>query len=628
MTTAATAAAAPAAAPTAVAATVAAPTAAAPVAAAATAVAPTAARATPRAAVRVRIPGWVLLVVAWLAVYAWRPQTLGFYDDDWQIIVRAAQETAPFSWDRLLYQMEIYGNRPGTGLATFLLSSVCGASPVAWHTAAAAGMLGVAFALRAMLRALLRLATPDRLWAADAGAALWLVFPWMLGFTAWPTMAPCIASPIGMALAGRALFAEWADGRRRAGQAGVWFLLSVLTYEAFAFQFIPLLLIGWRLGATRRTRAALPRKDARAFRPEKNARAFWRAAGLLVGAQVLGLAWNRVAPLLVHVASPKPLKLAEFAAQVRYLPQRALQLLHGESASLPTVALALAAGVLCLAAAAGVVWRLRKDPGVRRIAGLLAVCGGGIAIGCAVLGLGGYGLQWVGQGSRNTLCFSFWLATALALALGTDLRGAWRGQPGIPWMQAGLPRVQPGMPCMLAGMRRMQTGVPCMLAGMPRVQAGMPRVQGGMRVACGVLGVVMIVATHAQLGAWAEVWRFQQRLIATAPVRDLASAAPGAAVFLTGSHACRGVTILSWSWGLEGLVHCNFPELAGKRLHFLRAHDNWQTTWDGREIVQTRTLDGRMMERVAASEVWVWTPGEATARRMAGPGEFASCGRR
>ena len=358
-----------------------------------------------------RIPTWSLLLVAWLAVYASRPGTLGFYEDDWQVIVPAAQNTAPFTWDRLSYHMEIYGNRPGAGLLAFGLSSVCQASPVRWQVALGLAWLAVAFALRAMFRAILRLSAPDQLWAADAAAALWLVFPWALGFTAWPTMASGFASPLFFALAAHALFSEWADGRSRSLRASLFFLFSILTYEMFYFQFVPLFLAGWWLGAVR----------------TGGGRRFARSLGLWVGAQVLAVAWNRAAPLFISVAGSEPLRLSEWTTQILHLPKR-LPALFQRGSPLPEIMLALLPLALCAAAILLQSYLFKQRPVARKQAGLLALCGLGILIGLLVLAVAGYSIAWVGQGSRRTLCFSVWFAAALAIALSSvgSRPGKWR----------------------------------------------------------------------------------------------------------------------------------------------------------------------------------------------------------
>jgi hypothetical protein len=345
-----------------------------------------------------RWPGGLLLIVVWLVVYATRPLTLGFGDDDWWVLLLPAQQTAAFSWGRLAWFMELYANRPVLGVTTYLISSLCNESAPAWHAAMSVLALLTAFVLRSFFRALLRLADAGRPWAAELAASLWLAFPWMLGTTAWPTLAPALVSLIFLVLAGRTLFVGW-----RAGEA-VWllpaalFLASCLTYEAFYGQFVTLLLIGLACGV--------------------HGRIGWGglapAGASLVIVQALAVGWNRVAPLFSSTAPSKSFDSEWLTLTVA----NGRGLLYLVRRSAPEVSPALEL-ILVAAAACWLVLllRRRRATALRGLA-LLAACGVGIVGSCALAAIVGYRITGLGHPARMTLGVSLWFAVGAAVMLG------------------------------------------------------------------------------------------------------------------------------------------------------------------------------------------------------------------
>ncbi|MFQ5806477.1 MAG: hypothetical protein ACE5I3_08510, partial [Phycisphaerae bacterium] len=77
--------------------------------------------------------GWHFIVLAWLLAFASRPSMLGFYDDDWFVLLLPTQNSAAFSWERFAFYIDLYANRPVFGVVTFVMSSLCSNSAVLWH---------------------------------------------------------------------------------------------------------------------------------------------------------------------------------------------------------------------------------------------------------------------------------------------------------------------------------------------------------------------------------------------------------------------------------------------------------------------------------------------------------------
>jgi hypothetical protein len=137
-----------------------------------------------------KVPLAVLL--AWIILYAPRPFSLGFYSDDWWGLVEAAQGSAPFSIARLTSFVGFttaYAARPVAGFITFLISSLCGQSPVLYQVSAALLVLIASLSLRSLFVALLASNDSRQVLLADLAVVFWLSLPWSIATTAWPILA-------------------------------------------------------------------------------------------------------------------------------------------------------------------------------------------------------------------------------------------------------------------------------------------------------------------------------------------------------------------------------------------------------------------------------------------------------
>ena len=356
----------------------------------------------PPASPRVRLAGWHCIVLAWLAAYATRPLLLGFYDDDWAVLLIPAQQTAAFSWPRLAHRLTLYANRPGNGLITCLLSSFCGESAWLWHAAIAGLALLSALAVRALCRELLRFAQmPDRP-AADLAACLWLLFPWTMGITAWPTVCPALASLSFFALSGTLLLAGWRSGRPRTVPATLLFLASCLTYEFFYGQFLVLIAIGLLCAARDKTR----------YRQVRN------ATLALAGVQLAAITWNRLVPLFNQVAPSKTFYPLWWQAALNNLRRLPDMIGHSTAEVSPTVEWLLLVGLMGWLLLWGLrVRRADGRPPARRELALAAACAFGVLLSIGVISLVNHRLKGLGLGSRTTTAVSLWLTGMLAVGL-------------------------------------------------------------------------------------------------------------------------------------------------------------------------------------------------------------------
>jgi len=465
-----------------------------------------------------------VIVAAWIAAYATRPGMLGFYSDDWSVLLCPAADNAAFSARRLGLLMEIYANRPVHGLVTFVFSSLCGHSPALWHSAIAVLALAAALAVYGFLRALLRLSGSESSLAAAIAAAFWTVFPWMLGATAWPSMGPTLCAVILFVLAGRLFFDGWQRGKAPWLFPSLALLAGMLTYEAFYGQLFVLLLMGAVCGVARRVglrRLALP-------------------FAACVVAQAAAIVWNRLSPLIFSVAATKSFHTQwgeKLLHSVRMLP-RAFRYSAPELSPLPEL-VALVLGVTCAGAILSQSFAVEDRRRALRQLGLLALAACGGFIGLLIPALAGYSYKWTGHEARTLLSPSVWMSTASAIALAAAIRR----RPPV---------------CIIA--------IACSM----------------------ILGVLMTLATHARLREWAEVWGIQRRTVATAPVSHLRAAAADSVILVTGPLCHKSLTVFAYPWDINGIMFFHYPDLLVQRLYFLPAPDGYVTTWDGRTVLQRK----------------------------------------
>jgi len=206
----------------------------------------------------------LLVISAWAALYARRPFHLGLYSDDWSTLVEPVHSTTPFSLDRLHYFVGYntsYGPRPLLGFTAFLGSSLFGSSAFGLQLLSALLVLTAALSLRSWLTRLMPSSPMYRNLVADLAVISWMAMPWMLGVTAWPTMAQTLMAQILFTEAARLLLAHEQCSSSLMIRFAALLVGSYLTYEAFYFEVFPLILFYamCQLGPTknRRDTAAL-----------------------------------------------------------------------------------------------------------------------------------------------------------------------------------------------------------------------------------------------------------------------------------------------------------------------------------------------------------------------------------
>lgn len=324
-------------------------------------------------------PGlWMLPAFLFIGLYTWRPFVLGFYSDDWSNLVESAHHGAPFSLQRLLRFTEVVPYaRPLQMIEQYVASSLFGSSAWAWHLSL---IVLVAVSCWMLRRFLVALGADDRV--ATVACALWLVFPWSLGYRAWPIALPILLSVICFLCGSIALL------RLRAWPAVSWYAASMLIYEAFYFQSFVILAILLASASTRRWALRKP------------------LVPLLV-LQVALIAGNRWA------ASVQPHMAKKF--DDTWMVSLVSELIHLPTNMAGAVMTGrwLALGLVLSLFVVSIALALRVKKRSRRVA-LLAVSLG-IGLSLVVLVIAGYTLYPVGHFSRTFVAVNVWMTAFVAL---------------------------------------------------------------------------------------------------------------------------------------------------------------------------------------------------------------------
>ncbi len=484
---------------------------------------------------------------------------LGFYSDDWPNIVEAAHHGGPFSWDRWLQINErIPLARPLQIPLMFLLSSLFGKSAVLWHLSLLAVVGVTAWVLRLFLRRLLGSLGAGGEPLADFAVALWLAVPWSLGYSAWPVALPNMLSFLLFLLAGIVLLRS--RSIRSVAGASALFGASLLTYEAFYLQFLPLLaLVALILSVApvRAVEAPGIRSIAVLWTAPGERRDFvWAGLGLLA-VQLGAVGWNRLA------AELQPWTAKRFDHQ---WAQETLQSMSGLPRQL-ALALPLGRGVATAAVlvllalmVAGVLRRPRpdRDTYLRVVAVVLvALCG--LVLGVVVLSAAGYSLAALGRPSRTFISPNFWLLVGV-VALFTLVRGG--------------------------------------------------RHRGVQAVAGVALVVVLSLANINWVREWAEIWQVEREMVAELPAEQLQGADAEALVLVRNGLMVENARVFPDSWSIGGAVVDGHPALRngdGTYRRFVPYKAGFHNYWNGNRLTQRVSSPGDDRRLVFyGSELWIW----------------------
>ena len=328
------------------------------------------------------------IALAWVAFISWRPWYLGFYHDDWSLL------TVTSSYGRKL--LEGGQTRPLNVAMGYLGVSLFGTNTFAWHLYGAVLVLFTSISVYAACYVITRQvfeANVARVGALVAGIA-WMLYPWSLGYSAWPAMFPGLVA-VGLFSTAMAILAENPSSASRIRWAGYAIVLSSLIYEAFWFAFLPVALIALAMEAPRAWRNA------------------FRVFVVLGGFQLSLVAWNQ---LISHWGGGGGKQLnPNWFDIVAYFPVR---LVSGWGFSRFVVL------VLCAVGAAVLLLMITRASRPQRVVLVLAACIAGISISVALYAAAGYAIVPKGVFSRTSIAVNVWLSLGISVFVALVLSSA------------------------------------------------------------------------------------------------------------------------------------------------------------------------------------------------------------
>lgn len=172
------------------------------------------------------------------------------YSDDWGFILSYFTEnsvvSSPFSADRFTHFMNVYANRPISGLMYYIVNSVCGYNLAMVHSIVIAGVLATAYTFYLFAGEFIQFIGNKNYRVLGAVTSLiWLVSPWTLGVTTWYSSSINMLAFIFFSLSLYYMFKGLNNDKKYYVKVGLFYLLSCFTYESFFFQFIIFIAIIW-----------------------------------------------------------------------------------------------------------------------------------------------------------------------------------------------------------------------------------------------------------------------------------------------------------------------------------------------------------------------------------------------
>ena len=351
----------------------------------------------------------VWLCVAWLVFVAWHPIFLGLQGDD-QWFFDKTQMTGPFTsamFDAFVTHREDR-SRPVWDVLYYLCSSIAGPSTLVLKLISAVLLLATMAAYYRGARSILASARLRDRRLAVAAAVLWLVMPWTIVTKVSPSFVFSYVAALFFWPSACWFWRSVNQDRPAVLGPVLLQLLSYLTYEAFYFAYLVVLLFA----------AADLRRRRRSLRP------LILPALIFTLVQAAAAIFNRLAGSLKESQTLSTV-LGKWAYN---LSLGALETLIASTYLWAPVV--LAAAVVLLVRARHAMSTL--DPAdARPIAGALCWCGAGIVLGVGLYAIAGYSVS--GRDGHATLTADFWLATVVAVGAGALAKsGAFR-RPLTRW---------------------------------------------------------------------------------------------------------------------------------------------------------------------------------------------------
>lgn len=340
----------------------------------------------------------LLILFLWVLVVAWRPYYFGFYHDDWASVVSIPHTISLFTIKKFLTTDP---TRPLYLFIIYVIGLVCGTSPIRWQFTLAFVQLlcsiSIMYASTFLLDRMRESIKEETRWCGAIAGILWFVFPWSLGYSAWPVMLP---PDIGVVLS------VWGIIVAIKSDEKFWnivlsvslFSLSWLIYESTWFIWIPVAMLLFSNGILNKIRLYYALK--------------FFTISLVV--QVLFVIGNR--SLSTGNPTGKHLSLAILSTLKTDVALLRAELVPSLSVALADWKIYIVFGISALAV--GMFGNLKRFKysfsGFVMLAALLT----GLILSAILYAAAGYSIEWTGLFSRTTLSISLYLTIASSILFG------------------------------------------------------------------------------------------------------------------------------------------------------------------------------------------------------------------
>ncbi|MBT8605266.1 hypothetical protein G6677_02095 [Polynucleobacter paneuropaeus] len=328
------------------------------------------------------LPNLIVIGIFWLIFIAWRSFVLGFYYDDWSLL------TLPYEYGKPIFVGGIY--RPLNVLLNYLALIFFSQNTLFWHIYGVSLVLMCSLAIYWMVFRVNQIIYSSdetaRLSALFASLA-WMLIPWGLGYSVWPSMFPGL---ITISLMAGSIVSVTKEEKKFQFLAAFLFLLAGLTYEAFWFSFISILLI------------KISTSKEMSWKNQKF------TFSIFTTAQLILIAWNRSANSIFNGQVASKNINYDFFNIVSYVPYRILDYFGFYPSSIYRLYFLF---FIILSSLLFAIYRKSRSSLV------ILACILGASLSLVIFSLAGNAVTSEGFQSRTYIAINFWLVFCMGICV-------------------------------------------------------------------------------------------------------------------------------------------------------------------------------------------------------------------
>jgi len=517
--------------------------------------------------------GYLVIILLWLVLFAWRPIFLGFYHDDWSVIAETSTIGDSFSIERFRAISKMFTNRPGAIIQHYFLSSILGGNSALWQLMVIMLVITTALLLYRLFNSSLTTLGIVNKFASTVAVLFWLSYPWGIGITAWPTSGLALISMILFLLCGLLVL----ETRTKKGlfYAAVLYFLSCLSYEAFYFQYIIyiILLIIRYFYTKKKNRTLL--NDI-----------FIKGVTLTL-VQMIAISWSYIANIVLKLGIPKSYShtfISVMLESLQSIPNILFgSIVYGNNAYIKIIFYALFVGGIII----GLLTlpyltrnnisksdRVYNDDFKIHIITII-VSAIGIILPVSVFALAGYTISGAGLFGRTTIGLNYWFSLLILFIISFVM--------------------------FLIRDNKLLIAI--------------------FKLYILALVTYLSVLSIMRLSEWSYAWDLEKSIISKAPISEITRLKSNDLVILNAPYDYRGITVFGAFWDITSAMKYTYPNTKAK----FTVQREWKTIWDGKEVKQYNgdKLDNYLW-KIPADNVYIWDYFSNSFTRKAYPFEIVS----